>query len=109
MFGRRKVFRSMLAILSAAVLAVGIATAPPAAGQTSPAPALYHELYRPQFHFTPARNWMNDPNGLLYTDLAMTPVAEEEADALELFTQNKAARDAVDHARKVKKLTHSAA
>jgi sucrose-6-phosphate hydrolase SacC (GH32 family) len=22
--------------------------------------------YRPQFHFTPARNWMNDPNGLLY-------------------------------------------
>jgi fructan beta-fructosidase len=29
-------------------------------------PALYHETYRPQFHFTPARNWMNDPNGLVY-------------------------------------------
>jgi sucrose-6-phosphate hydrolase SacC (GH32 family) len=26
----------------------------------------YTELYRPQFHFTPAKNWMNDPNGLLY-------------------------------------------
>ncbi len=27
---------------------------------------LYDETYRPQFHFTPARNWMNDPNGLVY-------------------------------------------
>jgi levanase len=26
----------------------------------------YQELYRPQFHFTPAKNWMNDPNGLIY-------------------------------------------
>lgn len=26
----------------------------------------YSELYRPQYHFTPAKNWMNDPNGLLY-------------------------------------------
>jgi fructan beta-fructosidase len=25
-----------------------------------------NEKYRPQFHFTPDRNWMNDPNGLLY-------------------------------------------
>src|SRR5579871_2184993 len=28
--------------------------------------ALYDETYRPQFHFTPAKNWMNDPNGLVY-------------------------------------------
>lgn len=27
---------------------------------------LYQETYRPQFHFTPAKNWMNDPNGLVY-------------------------------------------
>jgi len=24
------------------------------------------EKYRPQFHFTPKTNWMNDPNGLVY-------------------------------------------
>lgn len=29
---------------------------------------LYRELYRPQFHFTPRANWMNDPNGLVYQD-----------------------------------------
>jgi fructan beta-fructosidase len=26
----------------------------------------YREPYRPQFHFSPAKNWMNDPNGLVY-------------------------------------------
>jgi fructan beta-fructosidase len=26
----------------------------------------YTERYRPQYHFTPAVNWMNDPNGLVY-------------------------------------------
>lgn len=28
----------------------------------------YSELYRPQFHFTPAYGWMNDPNGMFYLD-----------------------------------------
>jgi fructan beta-fructosidase len=34
-----------------------------------PEPALsayYLEQYRPQFHFSPEANWMNDPNGLVY-------------------------------------------
>ncbi|MFM9589381.1 GH32 C-terminal domain-containing protein [Streptomyces scabiei] len=43
--------------LSAALLApqASAADAPP-----------YSETYRPQFHFTPEKNWMNDPNGLVY-------------------------------------------
>lgn len=28
----------------------------------------YNERYRPQFHFTPEKNWQNDPNGLVYYD-----------------------------------------
>jgi fructan beta-fructosidase len=27
---------------------------------------LYKEKYRPRFHFSPAKNWTNDPNGLVY-------------------------------------------
>jgi fructan beta-fructosidase len=29
---------------------------------------LYQEPFRPKFHFTPERNWMNDPNGMVYHD-----------------------------------------
>ena len=28
----------------------------------------FEEQYRPQFHYTPRQNWMNDPNGLVYRD-----------------------------------------
>lgn len=28
----------------------------------------YNEQFRPQIHYTPARNWTNDPNGMVYAD-----------------------------------------
>jgi len=31
-----------------------------------PAQSAYTETYRPQFQYSPAKNWMNDPNGLVY-------------------------------------------
>ena len=31
-------------------------------------PSTRTELYRPQIHYTPIRNWSNDPNGLFYKD-----------------------------------------
>ncbi len=29
---------------------------------------MYHEKYRPQFHFTTRRGWINDPNGCIWHD-----------------------------------------
>jgi len=29
-------------------------------------PPNYSEPFRPQYHFTPEKNWMNDPNGMFY-------------------------------------------
>jgi fructan beta-fructosidase len=29
---------------------------------------LYHERFRPQLHFSPPTQWMNDPNGMVYVD-----------------------------------------
>lgn len=31
-------------------------------------PDYYTEKYRPQFHFSAKKNWLNDPNGLVYYD-----------------------------------------
>lgn len=39
--------------------------------QIQPSPDIatdYRELWRPQIHYTPKQNWINDPNGLVYAD-----------------------------------------
>lgn len=51
--------------LSTTLLAVFLAVT--AYGQKSDK-NYYDEIYRPQFHFTPEKNWHNDPNGLVYYD-----------------------------------------
>src|SRR5881398_2686329 len=38
------------------------------ANAQAPAADWYREPWRPQFHFSPATNWMNDPNGLVFYD-----------------------------------------
>lgn len=53
--------RSLIATLALFGLLSGAFT--PAAAQPEPT---YTERYRPQYHFTPAVNWMNDPNGMVY-------------------------------------------
>lgn len=45
---------SCLIILAAALLA---------------AQSIYDEPLRPQYYFSPAVNWMNDPNGLVFYDV----------------------------------------
>ncbi len=46
-----------------------------------------------------------DPKAKFYTDEAMTPVAEEDSEHMELYTQNEAARVAVERERRVAGVT----
>ena len=67
--GRRRWWgtRSRLVVLATALAVLGgTAIGPPVAAAPADAPPAYDQTYRPQFHYTPANNWMNDPNGLVY-------------------------------------------
>ncbi len=60
----------LLACALAAPLAITLATmlaaTPARRAYAGPTPA--DEAWRPQFHYSPARHWMNDPNGLVWAD-----------------------------------------
>lgn len=58
--------RRALALLVCMLLSALLAGAVQA--QVSSYEPTYVERYRPQYHFSPAINWMNDPNGLVYYD-----------------------------------------
>ena len=60
---QRIILTAVMAVL-AVCAAIASATTSTAAAQTDS--VTYQELFRPQFLFTPAKNWMNDPNGLVY-------------------------------------------
>ena len=60
---------SVLAFCILASAATEISAADPAArpaAKPGQAAKLYDEQFRPQFHFSPQKNWMNDPNGLVF-------------------------------------------
>jgi sucrose-6-phosphate hydrolase SacC (GH32 family) len=51
------------------LLTIGVAVfASGCAVQPELAPSGYQQSFRPQLSYSPARNWMNDPNGLVYHD-----------------------------------------
>ncbi|KMS72960.1 glycosyl hydrolase family 32 [Streptomyces viridochromogenes] len=54
--------RMMAAVVTVCALSAAPLAPSAVAADTPP----YTETYRPQFHFTPEKNWMNDPNGLVY-------------------------------------------
>ncbi|CAM5578362.1 glycoside hydrolase family 32 protein [Streptomyces narbonensis] len=60
---RRRVPLRLVAAAAATCALTVTAVAPQASAEDS---RPYTETYRPQFHFSPAKNWMNDPNGLVW-------------------------------------------
>ncbi|ANJ26113.1 GH32 C-terminal domain-containing protein [Agromyces aureus] len=61
---RRRTTAAGIAVAALTTALVGVQL--PAASADEPDPG--GERYRPAVHFTPERNWMNDPNGLVYDD-----------------------------------------
>jgi fructan beta-fructosidase len=59
---RRETLPKRASILASAAIVLSLAFCQGAFAQSA---ATYQEPYRPQFHYTPGANWMNDPNGLV--------------------------------------------
>ncbi|MDI3388459.1 glycoside hydrolase family 32 protein [Streptomyces sp. B-S-A8] len=63
---RRSVLSSALGLSAAAATTPFLCTTAAAAPAVRDASGLRAETYRPRLHFSPARNWTNDPNGLIF-------------------------------------------
>lgn len=59
----RKLFRKVL-LFTGLVLITQLYSH--AQQDTIPRSTIYHEKYRPQYHFSPPEHWTNDPNGMVY-------------------------------------------
>jgi len=68
MMGIRYRINAILALLLAALWVISCQEPSQEQQNTDSSEVSYREDYRPQYHFTPAKNWMNDPNGLVYHD-----------------------------------------
>ncbi|MFI6440288.1 GH32 C-terminal domain-containing protein [Streptomyces sp. NPDC050759] len=53
-------------MIAAAATVCALSATPLAPQAAAAGTRSYTETYRPQFHYTPQQNWMNDPNGLVY-------------------------------------------
>lgn len=62
----RRRCRGAAMVAAAAVIATCVVGGGAAANAEDAAPG--DEQYRPLLHFSPEKNWMNDPNGLVYVD-----------------------------------------
>ncbi|MCJ7758552.1 MAG: glycoside hydrolase family 32 protein, partial [Gillisia sp.] len=61
--------KNLIFVLSVLLVFIGCKQIPENKQDTSQNVDSIHseeELYRPNFHFTPKANWMNDPNGMFY-------------------------------------------
>lgn len=65
---RREFFVCSAAAFQALAVPLSLAAGDQPGTQPSPGRSVptHNETYRPQFHFSPERNWTNDPNGLVY-------------------------------------------
>lgn len=50
------------------ILALAVTLSSLISAQVQAVEDLYKEPHRPQFHFSPEQQWMNDPNGMVYLD-----------------------------------------
>lgn len=57
---------NLLRILAGGLLVIASVAANAGNLSVKDQPSLYHEKYRPQYHFSPSKGWIGDPCGLMY-------------------------------------------